>query len=141
MSQIFEQMLSKLQKVNRRGKNWVACCPAHDDSNPSLSLCLLPDDRILIKCWAGCDVSSIVTALGFDLSDLFPEPIAERQYQHFRSLERLSLKKPDDKIEHEKRILEIAKSDRANGKKLNPEELIRERQAYDRVKAYEKNHR
>lgn len=140
MSQAFDQMLSKLQKVTRRGKNWVACCPAHDDSNPSLSLCLLPDGRILIKCWAGCDVNSIVTALGFDLSDLFPEPIAERQYQHFKSLERLPDKKNTDRMEHEKRILEIAKSDRAQGKRLSPEDLIRERQAYDRVKAHEKNH-
>lgn len=47
-------------------------CPAHQDKNGSLSV-TLNDDRtkILIKCFAGCDVREIVRNLGYEMSDLF----------------------------------------------------------------------
>jgi hypothetical protein len=32
----------------------------------------LDDGRILLHCFAGCDVLSIVSAVGLELSDLFP---------------------------------------------------------------------
>ena len=130
---MIEQLLAKLDKVRKQGKGYVACCPSHDDSDPSLSLTELDDGRILIKCFAGCDTYEIVSAIGFSLSDLFPHPGLNNQYRQFQSLE-ITTKKPNNKIEHEKMILEIAKQDRANGKRLNPIDLERERLAFMRVK-------
>ena len=66
-------LLSKLDKVKQRGRNnWQACCPAHEDKGPSLSIRELDDKRILVHCFSGCSVHEIVQAVGLQLSDLFP---------------------------------------------------------------------
>ena len=68
-----EALLSRLHKVRRTGPGkWNACCPAHDDRAPSLSIRELDDGRILLHDFGGCDVQDIVSAIGFDLSALFP---------------------------------------------------------------------
>lgn len=47
----------------RTGENqWKACCPAHDDRSPSLSIGER-DGRVLVKCWAGCTQSEVIDAL------------------------------------------------------------------------------
>jgi 5S rRNA maturation endonuclease (ribonuclease M5) len=48
----------------------MARCPAHNDRNPSLSVCE-EGGRILLHCHAGCETSDIVRALGLSTSDLF----------------------------------------------------------------------
>ncbi len=49
----------------------MACCPAHEDRHASLSVGVGDDDRVLVKCMAGCRVEDVVAALGLELSDLF----------------------------------------------------------------------
>ena len=71
MSQI-ENLINRLDKVKGRNGNWTACCPAHSDRSPSLAIRLLEDERILLHCFAGCDVNEIVQSLGMTISDLFP---------------------------------------------------------------------
>jgi putative DNA primase/helicase len=72
MSQL-ENVLSRLKKVRRSGKGRVACCPAHDDSGPSLSIDEGDDGRVLLICRsAGCTTESIVAAIGLTMADLFP---------------------------------------------------------------------
>jgi hypothetical protein len=64
-------ILNKLQKVKgHQGGEFEACCPAHDDKKPSLSL-KQEGDRILVKCQGGCTAESIVAAMGLEMSDLF----------------------------------------------------------------------
>jgi len=72
---IVDKLLSQLEKVKRKGDNsWLACCPAHDDKNPSLGI-TEKDERVLLRCFSHqCDVSDIVHAVGLELSDLFPPP-------------------------------------------------------------------
>jgi hypothetical protein len=65
------EFLSRLKNVSKTSKGWIACCPAHDDQLPSLSVAEGDDNRILLKCHAGCSVSHIVSAMGLELSDLF----------------------------------------------------------------------
>ena len=70
-------ILSRLERVKSTGPGrWSACCPGplhnHGDKNPSLSIAVGDDGRVLLKCFAGCDVASIVAALGLELADLFP---------------------------------------------------------------------
>ena len=48
----------------------TAKCPAHDDRQSSLS-CRQIGDRLLVKCFAGCETQTIVETLGLTLSDLF----------------------------------------------------------------------
>ena len=56
----------------------MACCPAHDDKSPSLSIRELDDGRILIHCFAGCSVEEVLSAVGLTFDDLFPE----KEIQH-----------------------------------------------------------
>lgn len=72
-------LLSRMQKVKTRGRDkWMACCPAHEDKNPSLAI-TLESGKILMKCWSGCDVESILGAIGMDFSDIMPDhPIYHR---------------------------------------------------------------
>ena len=66
-------LLPLLRQVkSSRAGQWMAACPAHHDRHPSLSLRLLADGRVLIKCWAGCHVRDIVAALRLDMRVLFP---------------------------------------------------------------------
>jgi DNA primase len=64
-------IVSRLEGVRETGPDrWLACCPAHEDRRPSLSIRLL-EDRWLLHCFAGCEALSVAQALGLSLSDLF----------------------------------------------------------------------
>lgn len=82
-------LLSRLQKVRKRGSNqWMACCPVHDEKTPSMSI---KDDNgvILMMCF-GCGAKGpeIIQAVGMDISDLFPpkdnyDPEVKQQRKYF----------------------------------------------------------
>jgi len=77
-SQPIELVLSRLEKVRlRRTSQWSACCPAHQDKNPSLSVRETDEGAVLIHCFSGCDVHSIVDSLGINISDLFPSNLSK----------------------------------------------------------------
>jgi hypothetical protein len=48
-------------------------CPAHADAKPSLVI-TRADDRVLLRCFAGCRTTAVVQALGLKLADLFAGP-------------------------------------------------------------------
>jgi hypothetical protein len=67
-------LLSRLDRVKRTGSGtWSTRCPAHDDRGPSLAVRELDDGRILVHCFAGCDVHNVLAAVDLDISDLFPQ--------------------------------------------------------------------
>lgn len=47
----------------KAGGGWIARCPAHDDREPSLSICDADDGGILVHCFAGCVQSAVIEAL------------------------------------------------------------------------------
>ena len=51
----------------------MACCPAHDDHSPSLSIAVDVEGRILLRCHAGCPTPAVVEALGLTMADLRPD--------------------------------------------------------------------
>lgn len=57
------EVLQRLPGARRSGNGWVARCPAHDDTNPSLSL-TEKDGQLLVFCHAGCPYLEIMAALG-----------------------------------------------------------------------------
>jgi 5S rRNA maturation endonuclease (ribonuclease M5) len=60
-----------LQNAKPAGENkWVACCPAHDDQHPSLSISK-GEKGILLKCFAGCSTEAVCKELGITTSSLF----------------------------------------------------------------------
>jgi len=73
-----DALLSRLDLVRKTGNGrWVCRCPAHDDRGPSLSVRELDDGRVLLHCFAGCDVQSVLDAIGLTFEDLFPERIGD----------------------------------------------------------------
>jgi len=47
----------------RCGSGWIACCPAHDDREPSLSIAEGANGRVLVHCHAGCAQDLVIEAL------------------------------------------------------------------------------
>lgn len=73
-----DKLLNQLSKVKRTGnESWVACCPAHADKNPSMTITEKDDGRVLVHCFAGCSVESILGAVGLTFDDLYPERVAD----------------------------------------------------------------
>ena len=88
---IVEDLLSRLEAVRRSSRGYQARCPAHDDSTPSLSI--RDGERgILLKCWAGCELTAITGKLGLDVKDLFydglPDPRQRREALQRRAKDR-----------------------------------------------------
>lgn len=82
-----QTLLNRLNKVKKTtNKNWVACCPAHEDKSPSLSIREVDDGRILIHCFAGCPAETILNSLELTFSDLHPERL---NGDNFRPLKRI----------------------------------------------------
>jgi hypothetical protein len=70
---VIEQVLAHLKQVKQTGHGWSAQCPGHDDHQNSLSIAEGQEGRVLLKCFAGCEVTQIVTAAGLTMTDLFPD--------------------------------------------------------------------
>lgn len=63
-------MLNKLEGVrNSGGSQYMAVCPVHDDREPSLSVGW-GDNKVLLRCQAGCETADVVSALGLPWSAL-----------------------------------------------------------------------
>src|SRR5260370_12374008 len=81
-----EAILDRLPGVRRNGNGWMALCPAHADTNPSLSI-NEGKGKILLKCFAGCTTEAVCEKAGIELSELFGDNgaaariVAEYDYQ------------------------------------------------------------
>lgn len=67
------EFLSRLKGVKKRGRGWTALCPAHDDKDPSLSIDIGDEGKILLKCFIGCKVEDVCAACRIEVADLFQE--------------------------------------------------------------------
>lgn len=67
----FEDFIQRFEKKAKTPRGYMVRCPAHDDGKSSLSVGKAKDGGVLLKCFAGCDAPSIVTAMGLELKDLF----------------------------------------------------------------------
>jgi hypothetical protein len=125
-------LLNALQGVKKTGTNkWVARCCAHEDKSPSLAIKELDDGRILLHCFAGCDVASIVSAIGFELQDLFPERLEikkgeRRPFDAYQVMECLR----DESL-----IVLLAASDMCANGFISVDDAIRVQQAHERIAA------
>ena len=100
-------LLEYLDGIRETGKGrYLARCPAHDDRNPSLSIRECDDGRVLLHCFAGCEVEDILSAVGLRFADIMPEHIrTDHRYkpqlpESFQAADRLGL--PAEKIHRER---------------------------------------
>jgi len=70
---MLDNILNALDKVKKRGRdNYTACCPVHNDRNPSMSIREASNGDVLIFCHAcGAKGSDVVKALGLSEGELF----------------------------------------------------------------------
>jgi putative DNA primase/helicase len=72
MAEIDAERIAKgLQKPERTAKGWTACCPAHDDSSPSLTIADGNNGYPIVKCHTGCTQDEVIDAL--KKLELWPE--------------------------------------------------------------------
>ena len=123
-------LLSKVQK--RQPSQYSAICPAHEDKRPSLSVREKPDGSVLIHCFGGCSIYEITTALGLDMSDLYPP--RERSGREPKQIDTL-LKAPQalELIDVEANLVAIAGANLANGKHLSADDLTKVLKASNRI--------
>ena len=100
------KLLSRLERVKQTGQGrYIARCPSHDDKGPSLVV-TQADDKILLHCFAGCEVSSILDSVGMELHELFPErPLTNRKQSRFNAYDVLKC------LEREAIIIMLAAGD------------------------------
>lgn len=127
-----ENLLSRLQKVKRSGNNqWMACCSAHVDKTPSLSIRDAGDGRILINCLAGCDTENVLSAIGMDWSDVMPEVTPTKTYAPTK--QRVYPSDALKVIQTEARIVILAAYELRKNKPMSTEDLARLELAMERI--------
>lgn len=125
-------LLDKLERVRPTGPGrWLACCPAHEDNHPSLSVRETGDGTVLVHDFAGCEVTEILFAVGMELKDLFP---ANEQSYRAPTRPRHNLLDVLRAISHETTLVYTAAIALKNGP-LSPEDLERLALAKTRINA------
>jgi hypothetical protein len=99
--ELLQNVLSRLGEITTRGdgSQHAACCPAHEDKRPSLSIRTGDDGRVLLKCHAGCETKLVLQAIGLDFKDLFlPETrSSDRRSGHKQRSTGKLAKKPEER--------------------------------------------
>ncbi|NQW53416.1 MAG: toprim domain-containing protein [Rhodospirillales bacterium] len=57
------EAIAKALGGRKAGGGWTARCPAHDDRTPSLSIRDADENKVLVRCHAGCDQKHVIAAL------------------------------------------------------------------------------
>ena len=116
-----DKLLDRLEGVKRKREGqYMARCPAHNDSDPSLAIGEGTEGRVLLHCYAGCSAIDVVTAVGLDYPDLFPK--TDRHYTSMFS--HLHRERPKH-LAIEDRVVSFGKAKA----RLTPEEKARVKQA------------
>ena len=133
-----ERLLDRLQGVREKGPGrWTASCSGplhkHDDRNPSLSIRETSDGTVLIHCFSGCGAADIVSAVGLEFSDLYPERLdqergPQRPNHYHAAREALRV------LDHEALIVAVAAENIATGITLSDEDRDRLMLAVQRIR-------
>lgn len=83
----FDKIIPLLNNVHYTGpRKASALCPGHEDKQNSLSVSEGDDVKLLLKCYAGCEIEKIVSAVGLTMADLF-KPSSRAAYRRDRKAE------------------------------------------------------
>lgn len=138
MSRPIDLVLSRLDghKLRENGRDrWRSCCPGHGGSNPSaLSIGVGDNDAVLLRCWHGCDIEQIVTALGLELTDLFPpKPENGHGSGPLKRRRLITAGQALDLLHDEAQLVALCAANIANGVEINDDDRSRVLTAAGRV--------
>jgi hypothetical protein len=115
-------ILTKLDGVKKTGHGrYIAKCPAHADGSPSLVVAER-DNRILVKCFAGCSIAEVMDSIGIKMVDLYPASVKSKMRGAFNPFDVIKC------INQEALIVLLAARD-----VLSAEKAERVQLAYDRI--------
>lgn len=123
---MLQNIVSKLDKVKETRRGWIACCPVHNDKNPSMHI-KVEGEVILIHCMA-CQANGadVCRALDISVSELWEKP-AQRIDGYIPQRIR------DQSIE-DVFFIDLYEQERREGKKETLEEYRRYKLALQRSK-------
>jgi hypothetical protein len=103
-----------LLQAKRSNEGWSAKCPAHNDRSPSLSIREGDGGRVLLRCFAGCSIDSILAAMNLHTRDLFagPPPSPE-QLEALRAAQ--TAREQAARMERQSRLAAIRDEERLRG--------------------------
>jgi CHC2 zinc finger len=127
---MIDRILSSLTKVKKSGKGYTACCPAHPDKGPSLSVGEGDDGRVLLHCFAGCSTATVLAALGLTMVDLFAPSYTPRKPPPAPGVSRRELAEATD---FERSIIYILGCDAKRGHGVSTVDLHRGQLAKKRI--------
>ena len=126
-----EKLLARLDGVQGGSGKWRARCPAHKSRGLSLAVADR-DGSTLLHCHAGCDVGSVLAAVGLGFRDLYDAPLdSDRKPTRAE----WHLQDALSAIAFEARVILIAANDLATGVALCQEDVRRVAQAAGRIAA------
>ncbi|QDQ14306.1 phage/plasmid primase, P4 family [Streptomyces spectabilis] len=68
----FSKLLARFAEVSEHGDGgYIALCPAHNDSRPSLRIWRGDDDKVRVTCRVGCTPTDVIKAAGLKWPNLF----------------------------------------------------------------------
>jgi hypothetical protein len=79
---IADRFLPLLNKVRPTGDGrWIACCPVHDDKNPSMTI-TEANESVLMNCHScGANGKDVCDSLGLDSFELFGKDFNPNDYK------------------------------------------------------------
>ena len=126
-----EKILSRLEGVKKSRDQYMACCPAHADGDPSLGIKEV-ENKILLHCFAGCSVIDVLDAIGLTISDVYKDGPEYHRGKPIRSSYRLKpapVKSNQDSYYNT--VIAIAKSDLYKGTDMAPVDMNTVQEAKD----------
>lgn len=128
-----DKFLARVELKNHKpgDRSGIFKCPAHDDKRASASWRELDDGRLLIHCFAGCRPDEILSAIGLEIGDLFPE-----RSENHKSGERRPFSAIDALrcVSFECLVVVAAATTLANGKPLSADDRERILVAAERIR-------
>ena len=129
---MINNLLNRLNKVKRTSNNqYIACCPAHEDKTPSLSITDKGDGKILINCYAGCGVEDVLDSIGMSFDDIMPPKVIEHRVAPIK--QRVYASDALKVIQLEARIVIMAAYELRRNKPMTEQDLARLELAMERI--------
>ena len=130
-----DEILNRFDNVRESGGGQYSCrCPSHNDKSNSLGI-KQDGDKILMNCFAGCDVKSILDSVGLQWKDILPknenmDKLITKSFNPYSVLKMLS----DEVL-----IVGLSSAQIKKGKALSNEDHMRLLKAVGNIRgAYEK---
>ena len=131
--QPIEKVLSRIgNPIQRRDGQWSARCPAHEDKNPSLSVCETDEGAVLVHCFAGCSYQRIFACLDLDISEAFP-PRNKSGKEPRQTPRLIAPSQALEILDTEANFVAVCANNLANGLTLNEADLERLNKSSGRI--------